>query len=228
MISIIITSFNEPNLEMVIKSVLTQKINYEHEIMVVAPDKNAQNLAKKYKIKYFKDKGKGKSSAINLLLKKIKSKILILTDGDVYLEKNSINEILELFKDNKIGCVSGRPVSINSKNTKFGYWSHLLTDAGAHRIRKLLFVSLLLLLPSILSKKLIDLNNLILFEPVIIFVISFGIIKLLQWQRSHKLLLLISIILVLGQYLITIYDISYREYPRYGRFFGDKLEISQK
>ena len=46
---------------------------------------------------------------------------------------------MALFKDEKIGCVTGRPVSLNKKNSKFGYWSHLLADAGAHKIRKKLF-----------------------------------------------------------------------------------------
>ena len=139
MISVIITSFKEPNLENAIKSILNQKINYKHEIIIVAPDKEAEKLTRKYKIKYFKDPGKGKSFALNLLLKKIESEILILTDGDVILGNNSINEIIELFKDPLIGCVTGRVVSANSKKNKYGYWSHLLADAGAHRIRKLLF-----------------------------------------------------------------------------------------
>ena len=57
MISIIITSFNEPSLERAILSALKQKINYKYELIIVAPDKNAQNLVKKYSknynIKYF-------------------------------------------------------------------------------------------------------------------------------------------------------------------------------
>ena len=139
MISIIITSFNEPNLERAIKSVLDQKINYKHKIIIVAPDKEAEKLTKKYKIKYFKDPGKGKSYALNLLLKKLKSDILILTDGDVYLANNSINNIMELFKDQVIGVVSGRPVPEESKNYKWGYFANLLFY-GAHRIRKKLFL----------------------------------------------------------------------------------------
>ena len=138
MISMIITSFKEPNLERAIKSILAQRINYKHEIIVVAPDKDAQNLAKKYKAKYFKDHGLGKSYAVNLLLKKLKSEILIFTDGDVYLGYNSINEILGLFKDKKFGVVSGRVISENKKDNMLGYWSHLLFY-GAHKIRKKLF-----------------------------------------------------------------------------------------
>ncbi len=139
MISIIITSFNEPHLERAIKSVLDQKINYKYEVIVVAPDKEAEELTKKYKIKYFKDYGKGKSYALNLLLKKLKSDILILTDGDVYLENNSINNIMKLFKDQVVGVVSGRPIPEESKDNKWGYFANLLFY-GAHRIRKKLFL----------------------------------------------------------------------------------------
>lgn len=139
MISIIITSFNEPNLERAITSILIQKINYKYELIVVAPDKEAEKLSKKYKIKYFKDPGKGKSYALNLLLKKLKSEILIFTDGDVYLNNDSINEIMQLFKDKEMGVVTGRVVSLNKKDSMLGYWSHLLADNGAHKIRKKLF-----------------------------------------------------------------------------------------
>ncbi len=137
MISIIITSFKEPHLKRAIDSVLNNKIKKKHEIIIVAPDKEAKELVKSYKnLKFFKDHGKGKSLALNQVFKKVKSDILILTDGDVYISNNAINEILELFKDHKIGCLTGRPVSTNSKNNIFGYWSHLLFDIGAHEISR--------------------------------------------------------------------------------------------
>jgi len=91
---------------------------------------------KKHKqIKIFKDPGKGKSYALNLLLPKLKGKIIILSDGDVYVSENSVNELLKFFENPKVGVVTGRPVSLNSKNNIFGYWSHLLCDAGAHQAR---------------------------------------------------------------------------------------------
>ena len=37
--------------------------------------------------------------------------------------------------DPKTGAVSGRPLSISPRETMFGYWSHLLTEAGAHAER---------------------------------------------------------------------------------------------
>ena len=139
MISIIITAFKEPKtIGKAIESILSQNIKEKHEIIVACPDEETKNIALKYKeIKHFHDPGKGKSFALNLLFKEIKGDILILTDGDVFLGENAINEITIPFKDPKIGCVGGRVISQNNKNSMLGYWSHILADVGAHRTRKI-------------------------------------------------------------------------------------------
>ncbi|MBI5797501.1 glycosyltransferase [Candidatus Woesearchaeota archaeon] len=138
MISIIITSFKEPEtIGKCIESILNQDIKEKHEIIVACPDEETKSVALKYKgIKHFQDPGKGKSFALNLLFKKAKGEILIFTDGDVYLAENAINNILKKFEDSKVGFVGGRVVSQNNKNTMLGYWSHLLADVGAHRTRQ--------------------------------------------------------------------------------------------
>lgn len=142
MISIVITSFNEPKtVKRAIEAVLKNKINEKYELVIVAPDRETEevvkNFKKKYKqIVYFKDPGKGKSFALNLVFKTLKGRVWIFTDGDVYIGENSMDEILNSFEDEGVGCVTGRPVSINSKNNMFGFWSHLLFEAGAHNIRK--------------------------------------------------------------------------------------------
>ena len=140
MISIIITSYKEPlTVGKAIESFLNQDIKDKYEIIVSAPDKETCDVIKKYskkfkQVKLFQDEGKGKMLALNQLFKKIKSDVLILSDGDVYVSDNSVNEILELFKDPKVGCVTGRPISLNSRENLFGYWSHLLLY-GAHIAR---------------------------------------------------------------------------------------------
>ncbi len=140
MISIVITSFKEPGtIGKAIESFTKQDIKEKFELIVSAPDKETQEIVKKYakknrKIKLFKDPGKGKTYAINLLLPKLKGEIIILSDGDVYVSGNSVNELLKFFKDDKVGAVTGKPVSINSRKTMFGYWSHLLCY-GAHKMR---------------------------------------------------------------------------------------------
>lgn len=141
MISIIITSYKEPRtISKAIESFLNQNIEEKYELIISAPDKETLDVAKKYskkfkQIKLFKDKGRGKASAINQVLKILKGRIIILTDGDVYVSKNSVNHLINAFKDKKIACATGRPVSIESKNKILGYWSHMLCDAGAHRLR---------------------------------------------------------------------------------------------
>lgn len=141
MISVVITSFNEPeNMKRAVQAILNNNIKEKYELFVVAPDEATEKLIREFRKKnkqivYFKDPGKGKSFALNLVFKILKGDIWIFTDGDVYVGDNSINEIIKLFEDEEIGCVSGRPVSINPKDNMFGFWSHLLFDAGAHNIR---------------------------------------------------------------------------------------------
>jgi cellulose synthase/poly-beta-1,6-N-acetylglucosamine synthase-like glycosyltransferase len=139
MISIVITSFNEPKtIGKAIESFLKQNIHEEYELIVAAADEPTQKIVERYKnknVKLFKDPGKGKSYALNLLLPKLKGDILIFTDGDVYVSENSVNDILRLFRDPNIGCVTGRPISQDSKENIFGYWSHVLCGS-AHILRK--------------------------------------------------------------------------------------------
>lgn len=141
MISIVITSFNEPKtIRKAIESFLNQELPKDYELIVAAPDEETHNIVKNFqkknkKIRLFKDPGKGKSYAINLLLPELKGEIILLSDGDVNVSENSVKNILKEFENPKVGCVSGRPVSSNPKNDLFGYWSHLLCYA-AHRLRQ--------------------------------------------------------------------------------------------
>ncbi len=138
MISLIITAFKEEKtIGKCIQSTLNQKTKEEYEIIVTCPDKETKKIALSYKgVKHFPDPGEGKSFALNLILKKIKSDILIFTDGDVFLEENAVEEIARAFDNQNVGFVGGRVVSQNEKNSMLGYWSHLLADIGAHRTRK--------------------------------------------------------------------------------------------
>jgi len=99
MISIVITSFKEPVLvKRAIQAVLDNKIKEEYELVIAAPDKETADVVKEFskknkQITYFKDPGKGKSFALNMLFKILKGNIWIFTDGDVYLDKIAISEI---------------------------------------------------------------------------------------------------------------------------------------
>jgi cellulose synthase/poly-beta-1,6-N-acetylglucosamine synthase-like glycosyltransferase len=138
MISIIITSYKEPEtIGRAIEAIAEQKLP-DNEIIVVAPDMEtlaeAGKLRQKYKnLRLIQDAGKGKSAALNLAVSKAKGDILVLTDGDVYVGNDSILSLLTPFTDGKIGAVSGNPVSLNSKDDKFGFWAHVLTKVADER-----------------------------------------------------------------------------------------------
>ena len=140
-IALIITAFKEPNISKAIESAMNQKTKYDYEILISAPDEDTLKIAREYlkkdkRIKIFKDPGKGKMHALNLIIKNIKKEdILILTDGDVYISDNSVEEITNLFLDPEIGCVTGRPTPIENKKTKYGYWANFLFEA-ANKLRK--------------------------------------------------------------------------------------------
>ena len=149
MVSIIITSLKEPKtIGKCIKCVANPSysgLKQNFEVIQVSPDKETleagKKAAKNLKLKNFiqiKDPQKGKPYALNLAFKKARGDILVLTDGDTYMEENAINYLLKPFKDNKIGGVGGRPKAINDRNTFMGYVGHLLVDAGDYRRRKIM------------------------------------------------------------------------------------------
>lgn len=143
MIDIIITSFNEPKATArAVETFLKQDIKDEFRIIVVDPfpqvEEYIKNNIKSRNVHFFLDPGEGKSYALNLLFQEYGSNnekdIFILTDGDVFISNNAVAEILKKFENPKIGCVTGRPISIDERNNKYGYWSHILFD-GIHKVR---------------------------------------------------------------------------------------------
>jgi len=141
MIYIIITSYNEPNSTRVaINKFLNQNIKEDYKIIVADPFPEIEEMILNEfpSVEYFEDPDEGKSACLNLLFDKFSNKndIIIMTDGDVFVNDKAVNEILELFKNPKIGVVTGRPVSLNKRDNKYGYWSHFLLDVGAHEISR--------------------------------------------------------------------------------------------
>jgi ADP-heptose:LPS heptosyltransferase/glycosyltransferase involved in cell wall biosynthesis len=138
--TLLITAYKEPKLGKAIKAALNQENARDYDILVSAPDEATLEIAREFarkdnRVEVYKDPGKGKSYALNILFKKIRSDILILTDGDVWMGRSSIAEIQDLFLDPEIGCVTGRPVPVENRQGKYGYWANFLFEA-AHRIRK--------------------------------------------------------------------------------------------
>lgn len=133
MITIIITAYKEPKtIGKAVEQILKNNIK-DFEILVTAPDKETLDAAKisgNKKIRLIKDNGKGKPAALNIAVAKAKGSILILTDGDVFVSEKSLKPLLDYFKNEKIGAVSGNPISLNEKNNRMGYWAYLLTKVA--------------------------------------------------------------------------------------------------
>lgn len=144
MINIIITSYKEPKATVrAVNAFLNQNIKQLFKILVVDPFPEVgiylkENI-KDRRVEFFLDPGEGKSYALNILFDKFFSKntndIFILTDGDVHVSNNAVSEIMKKFEDKNIGCVTGRPVSIDFRWAKYGYWSKVLYSA-IHKVRK--------------------------------------------------------------------------------------------
>jgi len=145
MIDILIASYNEPKAAARAAKIFLKNKRKDLRVTIVDPFQEVEGSLKKEitdkRFNFFLDPGEGKSYALNLLFQELGSNntndLFILTDGDVYVSDNALNEIISAFKDKKIGCVTGKPVSLDSRNTKYGYWSHLLFS-GIDQARSIL------------------------------------------------------------------------------------------
>ncbi|MEK6889678.1 MAG: glycosyltransferase [Nanoarchaeota archaeon] len=143
MIDIIITSYNEPKSTLRAVETFLKQIGKKDRITVVDPFPEVQvylnENVKDKRFNFFLDSGEGKSYALNLLFQEYassnKEDIFILTDGDVHTSPNSVKDIKNAFKDRKVGCVTGKPVSLDGKDTKYGFWAHV-AFSGIHKVRK--------------------------------------------------------------------------------------------
>lgn len=139
MISAIIASYKEPNTIGRAISSLAPQLRKGDEIILTAPDKATQEAARNAEnhgipVRIIADKGKGKPAALNLAAKKAKNKLLLLTDGDVYVSKNTVPLLSSHMQRSNVGIATGRVVSTNPRNTLFGFWAYALTEAF-HRLR---------------------------------------------------------------------------------------------
>lgn len=122
-ISVLISAYNEYHfIEKKINSVLNT--NYPlHKIEILVgsdastdgTNKVLEKLSKKHHQLLFIpfEKRKGKANVINELYKKTKGDILILTDANVMLDKNTIYELVKYFKDESVGLVDSKMINTN-------------------------------------------------------------------------------------------------------------------
>jgi cellulose synthase/poly-beta-1,6-N-acetylglucosamine synthase-like glycosyltransferase len=138
-ISILITAYREPTtIGRAIEALQPQLDGLTAEMIVICPDDETADAAAAYRdVTVLRDPGQGKPAALNLGLDKARGQIIVMTDGDVYTGPDALAALLAPFDDPNTGATSGRPISLSPRDTMLGYWSHLLTDAGAHTERLL-------------------------------------------------------------------------------------------
>ncbi len=137
MINIIITSYKEPKSTLKAVEIFLKQIGKKDNLTVVDPFPEVEEYLRENindkRFNFFLDPGEGKSYALNLLFSEKYSNndndIFILSDGDVYVSENAVKELIVKLKNKKTGCVTGKPVSMDSRKTKYGYWSNLLYSA---------------------------------------------------------------------------------------------------
>lgn len=116
----------------------------DFEILVSIPDEETyealmhkaveMGIENKVKRSEISKSGKalGKPFELNQLMDMAAGDIWFFGDGDTYFGQNTINLLLDKFKQNpKLEAITGRPVSMDKKDNFFGYIGHLLAD-GAH------------------------------------------------------------------------------------------------
>jgi cellulose synthase/poly-beta-1,6-N-acetylglucosamine synthase-like glycosyltransferase len=138
-LSVLITAFRETaTVGRAIEAFLPQ-LSEDAEIIVVCPDPETIAVVDEYAarcpaVRHVADIQQGKPAAINVGLEAARGDIVVLSDGDVLVAEDALAPLLTPFADPQVGAVSGRPISVNPRDTLLGYWSHLLAD-GAHQMR---------------------------------------------------------------------------------------------
>ncbi len=115
------------------KSLLYPKNKVRHVWVTDGSDDGTPEILRKYCDDgvevYHEDARGGKIGAMNRGMKFVKTPIVIFSDGNTMLGKESIRRIVELFKDPKVGCVSGeKRVVSKGSDTAVGsegiYWKY--------------------------------------------------------------------------------------------------------
>ena len=142
MISIILTSKHEPRtVGKAIKCLIDREysgLSGDFELITVVTDKETEEAIRQTVHKFkavkwnnLKDNSEGKPAALNKAFKVAKGDILLLTDGDVFFEKNAIKFLIDrITSDNNIGGVCGRPLTTQSNKSFWGYTGHMFLAAA--------------------------------------------------------------------------------------------------
>lgn len=99
----------------------------------------------------------------------------------------------------------------------------LLRSIPRNRILEII-TGIFLIFPSILAKDSPDLSRLVLISPIIFFVISIGLYKLIlnYKKKVFRFLLFVTVFMVVLQFMVVISDIAAREPVRLQMFLNQK------
>lgn len=97
-------------------------------------------------------------------------------------------------------------------------------------LRKILLISTLLVIPSALAKSMVDLNRLVIFSPVVVFIVSYGFIKMVEKIKEKKASIALALVvsLVIFQLFVTISDIQLREKERFIKYYEQDYELGKQ
>lgn len=138
-LSVLITAFREAATIGPAIDALLPQLPQDAELLVICPDPETTAVVSDYAARYpavrhVADPQRGKPHALNVGLAAAQGDIVVLSDGDVVVAEDALAPLLAPFQESQVGAVSGHPISISSRDTMLGYWSHLLTE-GAHQER---------------------------------------------------------------------------------------------
>ena len=134
--SVGITAYNEEaNIGQLLQAMLDQRLYSVEisEIIVVASgcedrtmDIVQEYMAKNPRIKLIvQECREGKTSAVNLFLQQAKEDICVLESGDTLPGEDSVEKMVRMFEDPKVGMTGAQKVPVNATQHMIGYLSHL-------------------------------------------------------------------------------------------------------
>jgi len=141
MITIGIGAYKEKMIKRTIDAIMNQGLEESFEVIVACPDDETALIVRSLmktnkKLKLIKEqKREGQPAAYNKIIKKAKGRVIVFTDGDTYFAKDAIKNLVKAYDNKKVGAAGGRPLPINERNNKFGFWAHYLFEMG-HKMRE--------------------------------------------------------------------------------------------
>ncbi|MCM3728950.1 glycosyltransferase [Neobacillus cucumis] len=131
LVSVVIAAYNE---EKVIKRTIQSVLDSTYanlEVLVIddgSKDKTSvvisENFSNHPKVRRYSKRNGGKSSAINMGIKKAEGKIIVAIDADTMIAPKAISLLVRHFADDKVAAVSGN-VKVGNRRNLITTWQHM-------------------------------------------------------------------------------------------------------